>query len=292
MRVLGYLMSLLLVVILSACGGKNYRAQLDFMRDQLASNAAAEAARADRLAERETACTGLAEAGAISACMLGITANTLADRSNAGGGHGQFVMPPPAPKTGGEIAAGLGLSFLQSAIPGIVAIKQSGDSRDIAIAQSGDMYGFLGAATTAWTDFGGTAIGGMERTSVASILGMRDVSRDWAAAAPRLRPSININGSGNNVGDGNTTTFDQSRTGRDRFAQSGDGAIEIDQSTVGRDRQQGQNNRMNADDTRVVCKPTSGPGASGSAGEGGDGGNSGGSGGAVAQIDCSVRKPG
>ncbi len=290
MRIFFLILLAFLCTALTGCGTKNYKAQLDFMRDQIKANTEAEASRSDRLAEREAACAGLSEAGAISACMLGITATTLADRSG-GGAQSPFVMPPAPPKSGLELATGIGLGFLDRAIPGFVAIRQSADAKEIAIAQSGHMYGFLESATDAWTGFGADAINGMQVTSVESILGMRDVSVEWARAAPDLRPSIFVSGTGNNVGDGNTSTVDQSRVGRDRITQRDGGLISIDQSRVGRDRVDGANNRLNSDDIQVDCRPVAGAGAPGTGGDGGDAGNNGGLGGAVSQVDCSVRRP-
>lgn len=238
---------ILVAFALVGCGGKNYKAQLDFLSAQLQANREAEAARADRMQERETMCAGLTEPGAISACMLGITATTLAERSGSGGQQ-QIVMPPPAPRTGLEVAKDLTLGALQIAAPAWMGERQAKYAHLTSVANSNALYGFLGTSTQAWTDFGSQAIEGMGVVSVEALQQMRGVTADVAATLPQLAPSIVINGHGNAVGTGNTAGADLSRTGGDRFQTGDAAAIAIDRSFTGRDR------RDASPDTRIEVR--------------------------------------
>lgn len=248
---------LMIAVAMAGCGGKNYKAQLDFLTLQLEANRAAEAARADRLQERETMCAGLTEPGAISACMLGITATTLAERSG-GNAQPQIVMPPPAPRTGLEVAKDLALGGLQIAVPGWLGDRQAKYARDTSIANTNALYGFLGESTQAWAGFGTAAVQGMGVVSIEALQQMRGATGDVAAALPQLAPRIDIRGTGNVVGNGNQVATDLSRTGGDRFQTGDAAAIAIDRSIAGRDRlhQSGTGNRQASPDTTVTTRCT------------------------------------
>lgn len=244
MRAIFMILLVLAALFMAGCGGKNYKAQLDFLTLQLEANRAAESARADRLQERETMCAGLTEPGAISACMLGITATTLAERSS-GSGQQQIVMPPQAPRTGFEVAKDLTLGALQIAAPAWMGDRQAKYAHLTSVANSNALYGFLGSSTQAWADFGGQAIEGMGVVSIEALQNMRGATADVAAALPLLAPRIEVNGHGNAIGTGNTAGADLSRTGGDRFQTGDAAAIAIDRSFTGRDR------RESSPDTRI-----------------------------------------
>jgi len=286
MRAMIWLFCVLSMLALGACGGKaQYKQQLDFLREQVAANHAAAASRADRLAERETACAGLTDAGAIAACMLGITATTLADRSGSNSDGPAIVMPPAPPKSALEIGAGLLVETIRTGAPIAMGIVQSNNSRKQSIDSNRQLFGFLGGQSRDWSAFAASAV---------------DAERDTATAAvnvlPALAPTITVSGNGNNIGDGNTSTVDQSTTLGDRLTQGDGGTVAIDRSHTGRDRQDGTGNRQHADDittttvTTINCSPAAAAGAPGAGGAaGGDG--IGGSGGDVSAIDCAARGP-
>lgn len=288
MRAMTWLFCVLSMLALGACGGKaQYKQQLDFLREQVAANHAAAASRADRLAERETACAGLTDAGAIAACMLGITATTLADRSGSNSDGPAIVMPPAPPKSALEIGAGLLVETIRTGAPIAMGIVQSNNSRKQSIDSNRQLFGFLGGQSRDWSTFATSAV---------------DAERDTATAAvhvlPELAPTITVSGNGNNVGDGNTSTVDQSMTLGDRLTQGDGGTVTIDRSQTGRDRQDGVGNRQHADDitttttttTTINCSPAAAAGAPGNGGAAG-GNGSGGDGGGVSAIDCAARGP-
>lgn len=254
MRVLTLLM---IAAALVGCGGKNYKAQIDFLSLQLEANRAAESARADRLQERETMCAGLTEPGAISACMLGITATTLAERSG-GNAQPQIVMPPQAPRTGLEVVGDIAVGALKVAVPGFVTLRQSEHQRDVSIANSNALYGFLGDSAQAWAGFGTSAIEGMGVVGIEALQQMRGATSDVAAVLPQLAPRIEIRGTGNVVGNQNQVATDLSRTGGDRFQTGAAATIAIDRSVAGRDRlqQSGTGNRQASPDTTVGTRCT------------------------------------
>lgn len=261
------------LLLLTACGTQSslYRAGLDSVERQQREIAAAQTQRDQAQALALQACAGLADAGAIGVCMLGVGNAALAAR--VGTGSQSVVAPQPLPRSGAELLVDLGKGVLPPLINGFVALGQSEDSKDVSIAQSNNLYGYLrqtssDTATTAQTALAGSA-------QVATFIADASArgSEAWAAAAPELRPSISITGDGNVMGDRNA--LDQSDTSGLRVAGDSN-ALDLSSTAGDRYEQSGENNRQRSDgpytqDLQCTLISSGAPGA-----PGGDGGNSGG----------------
>lgn len=293
-------LTLAIAVALAGCASTSYRDQLVAYDRALSSERANEDRARERMAEMQVQCATLADAGAISACMLGVTATTLAQH---GAGRNSTPPPPAPPPSAGQQIGSFLLGIARVAVPAYVQIRQSDNATEAAIAQSEALYGMLSDQSQAFAGLGAAALGSMERTAQTGFGALGDTSQSavdamaranesWADAAARMAPTINVTGDGNTVGDGNEVAVDQSATGRDRIGE-GDGT-EIVIETIGGDRidQSGSGNRIGSPGPyEVVCNPAAGPGAPGAPGGtvGNDGnapGAPGGPGGSTGPVDC------
>lgn len=288
------LITIVCFALLAGCASRAvYDTQLAFLQTQQRDRIAAEDARAERLAQRHADCAALTDPPAITACMLGATALTLAAERGAGNAQQGIIMPPAPPRSGWAVAGDFVLGMTKIAAPVVLGIRQSDNSTELGIAQGEQLYGFLGRTAEAQSTFGVAALGSMERlgTSAVDQIGtvagssvdaMAQTSNAWATAAPLLAPDITVEGTGNVVGDGNSLALDQSQQGRDRIAEGTGNTLAIDQSTVAGDRlhQEGTDNRQTSPgpyDQAITCELVSN-GAAG--GDGAPGSGTGGTGGA------------
>lgn len=298
-----FLILMMAALVLAGCGSRQvYTDQLAFLQQQTRDRQAALDAREERLAQRTSDCSVHTDAGALSACMLGVTAITLASNGGAAATQPAIVMPAPPP-SGWRIAGEFFLGLTKIAAPVVLGLRQSDNATDASIAQGAQLYGFLGRSAEAQSAFGSAALGSMERlgttavetvgeTASDAVGAMADTSAAWADAAPMLAPDITVTGTGNGVGDGNTLTLDQSQIGRDRIGEGIGNGIEIDQSAVSGNRlhQEGENNRQASPgpyDQDVVCELVT-PGAPGAPGTG-TGANGGDGGGGLGILTCAPR---
>lgn len=268
------------LLALAGCAGQSalYREGLASVERQQREIAAADTQRAQAQAVSVQSCATIADPTSQAICQLGLVANTLA--SNAGtAGRQQVVAPPALPRSGAELLVDLGKSVLPSVVNGYVALGTSEDNKDVAIAQSANLYGYLRQTSSDTASTTQTALNGSAQVATQTADAAARASEAWAAAAPGLRPDIAITGTGNVLGDDNA--LDQSTTDGPRV-QGDNNALDLSQTAGDRLQQSGENNRQASPgpyDQDLECTLVATGADGGDGGNGGNAGNAGNAGG-------------